>query len=698
MRRKWIRLTACLLALLLLAGCGANAAPEIPETEKDEPVPADVPAETPEPEPEPEPETEPEPEPEPEMPEEPEDGQAPQDQEERQSLDDPTRQIVADMLSAMTTRQKIAQMMMPDIRYYGTEGSAVPVTELTEELTAAVRDLGLGGIILFADNIQSAQQTAALTASLQAAAEEGGAPVRMLIAVDQEGGAVTRLSMGTQTPGNMALGATGSEMDVRQAASLIGGELAALGINLDFAPDVDVNVDPKNPIIGVRSFSDDPELTSRLGAAYVSGLHTSMVMAAYKHFPGHGATETDSHVGLPVLNKTLEELEACELVPFAAGRQADVVMTAHICFPQIEKETYVSKSTGEEITLPATMSRTLLTEVLRGQLGYEGVVVTDSMEMRAVADHFDLVDASVLAINAGADMILTPVELAEDGGIGAMNDYIDTLAGKAEDGTISAERIDEAVGRILKLKVRYGLMTGTNAGAAMSGATAPEETVGSKASHDTEWAIACRAVTMVKNDGGALPLNGDGRTVIVVPYSSQLNSVRYALDLLTEEGLLDAGADVSVVDGSALKPDQAPGLVADADAVIAVSAMYGYGELDPSGGSGRYSAVLDAVMDTLAETEKETPFILISSQLPYDAGRYPGASAILLCYNARGMKEIPAEGAPVPEYGPNLPAAVYTAFGGSSPSGTLPVSIPELDDAYGPTDTVLYPRGFGMTY
>ena len=696
MTRKWIRVTACLLALLLLAGCGATAAPEPEKPEKEETVPADIPAE-----PETEPETEPEPEPVPEIPEEPVDTQEPEEREEReepQSSDDPTRQIVADMLSAMTTRQKIAQMMMPDIRYYGTEGAAVPVTELTEELYGAVRDLGLGGVILFAQNIQTPEQTAALTASLQTAAEEGGAPVRMLIATDQEGGAITRLTMGTQMPGNMALGALGSEMDVRQASMVIGEELAVLGINLDFAPDVDVNVDPKNPVIGVRSFSDDPELTGRLGTAFVAGLHSSMVMAAYKHFPGHGATETDSHVGLPVLYKTLDDLTECELVPFAAGRQADMIMTAHIRFPEIEKETYISKSTGEEITLPATMSRTLLTDVLRGQLGYEGIVITDSMDMRAVADHFDLVDATVLAVNAGADMILTPVELAEDGGITEMNAYIDALVELAEDGTISAERIDEAVGRILLLKVKYGLMTGVDAGPAVIDGAIPEETVGSQAHHEKEWDLACRAVTLLKNDGGVLPMNGTGRTVIIVPYASQVNSVKYALERLTEEGILDPAADVAVEDGSALKPDQVPGIVADADAVIAVSAMYGYDELDPADSGGRYSAVLDAIMDTLAETEQDTSFILISSQLPYDTARYPGASAILACYNARGMTDIPADGTYGREFGPNLPAAVYTAFGGSSPAGTLPVSIPELDDSYGPTEDVLFSRGFGLTY
>ncbi|MBR6951242.1 MAG: glycoside hydrolase family 3 C-terminal domain-containing protein [Oscillospiraceae bacterium] len=688
MNRRWIRLTACLLALLLLAGCG-TAAPEKTEPEKEETPAADVPTSEPE-------EPAQEPEQEPETPQEPE-VEPPEEEPVTPEPMDNSAKLVADMLSGMTTRQKIAQMMMPDIRYYGTEEAAVPVTELTEELYAAIRDLGLGGVILFAQNVQTPAQTAALTASLQAANEEGGAPVGLMIAIDQEGGTVTRLTAGTQMPGNMALGAIGSEMDARLAGGVIAEELAALGINLDFAPDVDVNVDPKNPIIGVRSFSDDPELTARLGSSFVAGLHSHMVMAAYKHFPGHGDTETDSHVGLPVLDKTLDELRTCELVPFAAGRQADLFMTAHIRFPNIETETYVSTSTGEEITLPATMSRTLLTDVLRGELGYEGVVITDSMVMGAIRDNFDLVDATVLAVNAGADMILIPVELSMDGGIAKMNDYIDALVGKAEDGTLSAERIDKAVERILKLKLRYGLMSGT--GTAPGHAPAePEATVGSEAHHQTEWDLACRAVTLLKNEGGVLPLTGSGRLVIVCPYASQLNSVQFAMDRLKDEGLVDPDADIHVIDGSSLTPEEAPGIVTDATAVVAISSMYGYDDTAPTGEHGRYAAAMDAIMDTLAEMGGKTPFVVISAGLPYDAARYQGAAALLACYNPRGMAQLPEEGQPVQEYGPNIPAAVYTVFGGSSPTGKLPVSIPTLDDEYAPTDATLYERGFGLTY
>ena len=345
-------------------------------------------------------------------------------------------------------------------------------------------------------------------------------------------------------------------------------------------------------------------------------------------------------------------------------------------------------------------NKRLLTDVLRGQLGYEGVVITDSMVMGAIKDHFDLLDATVLAVNAGADMILIPVELSMDGGIAKMNDYVDTLVEKAEDGTISAERIDEAVGRILKLKLRYGLMAGTGAGLStgVNAGMEPGDVVGSAAHHQTEWDLACRAVTLVKNEGNVLPLTGKGRIVIVCPYTSQLNSVRYTVDRLREEGLLDPDADIIITDGSSLTADKAPGIVTDADAVVAVSAMYGYDELVPSGTQGRYAAALDAITDTIAEMEGETPFVVISAGLPYDVARYQGAGAILACYNPRGMAEIPAEGVYTREFGPNIPAAVYTVFGGNTPTGKLPVTIPAMDDQYAPTDTALYERGYGLSY
>ena len=207
-----------------------------------------------------------------------------------------------------------------------------------------------------------------------------------------------------------------------------------------------MNKNPANPVIGVRSFSDDPQTVSAFGCAYLEGLHSQGIMAALKHFPGHGNTDTDSHTGFPVINSSYEELQTCELITFKAAIDAgaDMVMTAHIQYPQIEKETYTSVSTGNRVFLPATMSKTILTDILRGQMGFDGVIVSDALDMAAVADHFSVEDTIRLTINAGVDLLILPA--VKDTNLFKLTDtYVDTAVALAESGVISEERISEAV-------------------------------------------------------------------------------------------------------------------------------------------------------------------------------------------------------------------------------------------------------------
>ena len=693
------RLAALLLALLLLTGCAGGAKNEVrpadepvdhtdvspAEPEKEPPVPAgEDPAEEPA---------------DPEVPdgsdpgvpaeEEPAGGQEPPKEGSSENIPD----AVLDMVAGMTTEQKAAQVLMPSIRFYGSEGSARPVTELSEELVSELKRLAPGGILLFQENLSDAEQTAALTAALQEADRAGGAQTGLLLAIDQEGGAVTRLTFGTQMPGNMALAATGNIENARLAGTVIGEELAALGINLDLAPDADVNADPANPIIGVRSFSDDPAVVADMSAAFLSGLHGAGIMGALKHFPGHGDTDVDSHTGLPRIDKTIDELLACDLVPFQSARRADMIMTAHIQFPQVEPETYVSKKTGEEIFLPATLSRTIITDVLRGELGYGGVVISDAMGMDAIAAHFVTMDAARLCLNAGADMLLAPMNLADDKGIEEYRAYVSGIAAMAEDGTIPMERLDEAVARILALKMKYGLMISGTAPVA----AADLSCVGSAAHHATEWELAEKAVTLLHNEDGVLPLTGSDSVVIVYPYATQTKSVAYAVDRLKREGILPEDAKIETVCYESQSVRDAAQAARKGNVVVAVSALYKPAELDPLTSAGAGSAYLDALL--AAAHENGGRFVLISAQLPYDTARYPDADAVLACYNARGMTQTPPDdGTAWGQYGPNLPACLYAAFGGCTPSGRLPVDVPELDETYGYGDTIRYPRWSGLTY
>ena len=330
-----------------------------------------------------------------------------------------TQSKTSKILSSMTTEDKIAQMIMPAFRYStDEEGNQTNVTEITDDISECLNKHGFSGVILFGQNISDNAQTTRLVDQLQKANAKNSSHTQLLISTDQEGGTVTRLAHGTTMMGNMALGAINDTEVTKEVATVIGSECTALGINVDFAPDVDVNNNPANPVIGVRSFSDDPQLVAKHGSEFVKAMNDTGVVSTLKHFPGHGDTDTDSHTGLPMVDKSYEQLEQNELVPFKACIEAgsQMIMTAHIQYPQIEKDTYTSVFDGEQIYIPATLSDDIITGVLREKLGYNGVVITDAFEMAAIAKHFDKYDAAKLAIGAGVDILLMPVDTTSKAG------------------------------------------------------------------------------------------------------------------------------------------------------------------------------------------------------------------------------------------------------------------------------------------
>ncbi|MCR4740394.1 MAG: penicillin binding protein PBP4B [Lachnospiraceae bacterium] len=607
------------------------------------------------------------------------------------------------ILHDMTTEEKVEEMLMPDVRYWSEKnGDKAGVTELNAELSDMLKKHKFGGVILFADNIKDAGQTAKLTDDLQKAYSSGNDKQKLFIAVDQEGGRVTRLGTGTQMPGNMALGATGDTAMAKDAAYVIGKEIRSLGFNIDFAPVVDVNQNPSNPVIGIRSFSDSPEMTADFGCAFTEGLHEAGVISSLKHFPGHGDTQTDSHTGLPSIDKDYDTIKENELIPFekCLKNGADMVMTAHIQYPEIEKETYTSIKDGEDITLPATLSKEIIGGILRKDIGFDGVVITDAMDMAAVSENFAPMDSARLAINAGVDMMLMPVEMDSPEGIKAMDRYISDLAALVKKGEIPESRINESVLRILRLKEKYGLLGSSGGENTESSSRNAGEEAGSKENHDRESEIAERSITLLKNENDLLPLKKNSGTAVILPYGSQIKSVEFAVRKLKDEGVLEKDAKVSSECLEDLPEEDRDDLIERSlsgnDVVIAVSALYGKNELDPSEEDGWCSALYDRLIKRAHEEEKKV--VILSAQLPYDAARYQEADAVLCCYNARGMTEIPGDNSgDTPQYGPNIPAAIYAAFGGCGITGRLPVNIPELDAHYGYSDRILYNRGDGIS-
>ena len=298
----------------------------------------------------------------------------------------------------------------------------------------------IGNIILFKRNVKDNGQLRQLCADIQRCVRENtghGA----LIAIDQEGGTVVRLeSDGVNIPGAMAIAAAGGPDLARQAGRMTGRQLRALGVNFDFAPDMDVNCDPENPVIGVRSYGDTPEQVSAYGTEMLLGLQEEGVLACAKHFPGHGDSDTDSHTDLPRVTKPAEELERVELIPFAQAVKAGTagIMTAHVIFPALEPE-----------ELPATMSRRIITGLLRDAMGYDGLVTTDCMEMAAIASFYGTAQGAVAALRAGADIVLVSrtMETAQEA-VRAVEEAVRT-------GAISREALRKSTERILRVKKAY---------------------------------------------------------------------------------------------------------------------------------------------------------------------------------------------------------------------------------------------------
>ena len=609
------------------------------------------------------------------------------------------------ILSAMTLREKAAQMMIASFRYWqevpeaeneGQPAEPMPKTNITE-LNDAIREMlgrnHFGGILLFGENFQNPKQTLGLISDMQTANQkDGGIP--QLIFVDQEGGSVNRIPYSTIGVSNMALGATGDAENARKMAFIHGEEIGLLGIQVDFAPVMDVNINPANPVIGIRSFSDDPQTVADFGCAYLAGLHDAGIVAALKHFPGHGNTATDSHTGFPLINSTYEELKACELIPFqtAIDAGADMVMTAHIQYPQIEKRTAVSVSTGEQVFLPATMSRTILTDILREDMGFDGLIVTDALDMAAITDNFSIEDTVKLTINAGVDLLILP-PVNDTNQFRMLDSYLDTAVGLVESGEIDENRINESVLRILKLKSKYGVLYQTDFTVTEEQINAAQSGVGSLENREAEWQIAKNALTLVKNENNAFPVQvkpGE-KTLILFAEScaSRAGTGDLARKLLEKKQALPEGAEIVVMKSTRENEDVCVLAALGADHVILVHRVYAAACLNPATGDGFSSGTFDKVIDAMHEKGKSV--IIVSCQLPYDAARFPEADAILLTYWGSVMRTLPAEGS---AWSANLPAGLLACFGIGEAKGVLPVDIPTLDEAYLTTNEILWARGY----
>ncbi|MGW0545854.1 glycoside hydrolase family 3 protein [Streptomyces altiplanensis] len=570
-----------------------------------------------------------------------------------------TRDRLKRLVSRMSLEEKVGQLFV--MRVYGhsaTEPDQVDIDLNLKETgvrTAAelVAKYHVGGIIYFtwAHNTRDPHQIAGLSNGIQRAGLAQGTPVPLLISTDQEHGIVARVGRpATLVPGAMALGAGGSHADARKAAQIAGAELAAMGIVQNYAPVADVNVNPANPVIGVRSFGSDPQAVAGMVAAQVKGYQGAGIAATSKHFPGHGDTKDDSHYSLPTIRHTAEQWEELDAPPFRAAIAAgiDSIMTAHIVVPALDP--------AED---PATLSRPILTGVLRERLGYDGVVVTDSLAMAGVRQKYGDDRVPVLALLAGCDQLLNPPDLPT-----AWNAVLKAV----RDGEISMARIEESVLRILLLKDKLGLFR--------SPYTSPEEvdrTVGVRAHLAAADRIAEKTTTLLANEGRLLPLSRrTHKNVLVVgadpasPSGTTGPPTTVVAGALTGLGFTATALSTGITPTRA-KIDEAVAAARGKDVVVV----------------GTYNVSATSPQRTLVRELAATgvPVVTLAIRNPYDIAQLDGTGlrASVAAYSWTDVE---------------LRAAARVIAGHARPGGKLPVPVQRADDPA----KVLYPVGYGLTY
>ncbi|WP_432882186.1 glycoside hydrolase family 3 N-terminal domain-containing protein [Kribbella sp. CA-245084] len=565
------------------------------------------------------------------------------------SADATPNRWVRDTMRRMTLEQKVGQLFVC-YAYGPTAGTAdARNTSLYGVATPAevVARFNLGGVIYFTwtDSTKDPQQIARLSNGLQEASlANSGIPLQ--IGTDQEHGSVVRVGPpATQFPGGMALGATRSAAYARSAGAIAGRELKAIGITTDFAPDADVNVNPLNPVIGVRSVSSDPTLVAELVAAQVKGYQRDgRVVSTAKHFPGHGDTATDSHTGIPVIGHTREEWTRIDLPPFQAAIRAGIqsIMTAHIVVPALDPS-------GD----PATLSRPILTGILREQLEFDGVVITDSLGMQGVRDKYGDAEIPLRAIEAGVDQLLMPV----DPGL-AYTSVLDAV----RSGRISEARIDESVGRILTLKHDTGLVDHPYVDLARVA-----KIVGTPANYAEAQHIADRSTTLLRDDAALLPLSPAPRTILVTGYSPT--------NLAT--ALQSRGATAVVKDTGTTPTDakiaDAVATVADLTVVLTNKAW----DTAVTDKQAKQQKLVNALLAT------GRPVIVVPVRDPYDVAYFDPAPTTLVTYGSTA---------------PSMEALAKVLYGEIAPTGKLPVEIPGKPDPNGGPVPVMHPFGHGLTF
>ena len=444
--------------------------------------------------------------------------------------------------------QQLAQKIMLDLRYYCPEMTPkdrldepypckTPLTKLPKELSKLIEESSLGAVILFSENLVDSEQIIQLTSDLSNAALKSQLAQPLLISIDQEGGRVARLpkAMATTFTGNMSIGATHTVYGDKYASAVgkvLGNELSALGINVNHAPTVDVNINPNNPVINVRAFSDDPKLVGELGIAMLKGIQSEGVIGTLKHFPGHGDTNVDSHTGLPVVNHDLKTIKNVDLLPFQTAIDqgvVDMIMTAHIQYPALDSSELINKF-GQTMLKPATLSYAILTDLLRNDMKYQGVIVSDALDMAGISHFFTPIEAVLETFNAGTDIAMMPMRIRMPDDIKQFKKFLTSLANRVTEQTTAYQQLHASLNRIANLKTKLPRHILSKKDIVMK-QQAAKTILAHTNSRQLEQALAKSAVVEIKKEIDHLFIKNKVKKIhIIFPKDIQSKAMKYSLE------------------------------------------------------------------------------------------------------------------------------------------------------------------------
>lgn len=574
-------------------------------------------------------------------------------------------------------RRQIGQKLMVDLRHFCTQGSSAAcktdVTQLPKEVADAITQLHLGGVILFANNLKHTEQIRRLTADLQRASSD---KLPLLIGIDQEGGRVARLPV-EQFPafaGNMAIGATLASSGTRYASDVgaaIARQLNSVGINLNFAPSLDVNNNPANPVINARSFGDNAAAVALAGGALLDAMQQAGVLGTVKHFPGHGDTHVDSHTGLPLVAHDKATVEAVDLYPFRqliTKHKPAMVMTAHIQYPALDDSSLITK-TGEALIKPATLSRAILTDLLRKDMGFDGIIITDALNMAGISQFFDPAEAVIETFAAGADIALMPYEIKTPADIKALEVLIEQVVAAVQRGKLDAAEVAQSAQRVLSLRQQL---------VSLKPEVKTTDTTALADDIKLEQQLAAASLTLVGHNRLSLPLDLAALKLhLIAPDQTKCQSWLQALHWwgvdprsvscsdLSSNDQAQALKHISQADlvlGSLISPAQSAaelGVLADLQALPAMKLTV----------AEQKQLLLQLLQQAKAQGKKT---VMVSLRTPYELTDFASIADLQLATYSYNQKPQTAER---PLSGPAYDAVIGFLVGKIQAQGQLPVSL-----------------------